>query len=212
MFTGIIEDLGVIQSIKLSSHSAMLRISSNLILSDLKIGDSIAVNGICLTATSFDSDSFTVDVMPETLRKTNLGELKHGHKVNLERALTLSARLGGHLVSGHIDGVGKIRKRFNQDIATIIEIQYPPELGKYLVPKGSVAIDGTSLTIVEVKADSFSVSLIPHTRGLTALGEKTVGAAVNLEADVIAKYLEKLMNRKESGGISKAFLTENGFI
>ncbi len=227
MFTGIIEDLGIVQAIQKSSHSAQLHISSPLILSDLKIGDSIAVNGICLTATTFDSSSFMVDVMPETLQKTNLGELKHGHKVNLERALTLSARLGGHLVSGHIDGTGRITKRINQDIAIVIEVQYPPTLGKYLVPKGSIAIDGTSLTVITVGSHTFSVSLIPHTRGLTTLGHKNIGDTVNLEADLIAKYLEKLVTHSKqnepvppsspvssgsSKDISLAFLAEKGFI
>ena len=211
MFTGIIEDLGIVQAIQEGSHSAKLRILSTLILSDLKIGDSIAVNGICLTATTFDSSSFTVDVMPETLRKTNLGELKHGHKVNLERALTLTTRLGGHLVSGHIDGTGKIAKLISQDNAVVFEIQYPSSLAKYLVPKGSIAIDGTSLTIVDVEPQTFSVSLIPHTRGVTGLGHKKAGDTVNLEADVIAKYLEKLIPRS-STGISRTFLAENGFL
>jgi len=227
MFTGIIEALGIVQAVQQGSNSAKLRISSPLILSDLKIGDSIAVNGICLTATTFDSSSFTVDVMPETMQKTNLGELKHGHKVNLERALTLSTRLGGHLVSGHIDTTGRITKLINQDIAIVFEIQHPPYLAKYLVPQGSIAIDGTSLTIVNVGPHTFSVSLIPHTRGLTTLGHKKAGDTVNLEADVIAKYLEKLLSHSEQNqpgqptlrnpspsakDISMAFLAEKGFI
>jgi len=220
MFTGIVEDLGKVQSLQKGSHSARLRITSGLIVSDVKLGDSIAVNGICLTVTSFDSSGFTVDVMLETLKKTTLGELKPGQEVNLERALRLSDRLGGHLVSGHIDGVGTVIKRTEQDIAVVMRINYPPQLGKYLVPKGSVAIDGTSLTVVDVQPDSFSVSLIPHTRGITTLGHKQTGDTVNLEMDVVAKYLEKIVLTQRcenpeqtgaTGGLNLAFLAENGF-
>ena len=220
MFTGIIEDLGKIQSVQRGSHSVKLRIASELIVSDVKAGDSIAVNGICLTVTAYDSSSFTVDVMPETLKKTNLAELKPGQEVNLERALRLSDRLGGHLVSGHIDGVGTIITSVKQDIAVVMEISYPRELGKYLVPKGSVAVDGASLTVVEVRADSFTVSLIPHTRGITTLGRKQPGQTVNLEMDVIAKYLEKLISprgyttspEQTTGGLNLEFLAHHGFI
>lgn len=220
MFTGIIEDLGKVQSIQKGSHSAKLRIASALIVSDVKVGDSIAVNGICLTVTSYDSAGFVVDVMPETLKRTNLGELKPGQEVNLERALRLSDRLGGHLVSGHIDGVGTLSKCEKQDIAVILEITYPRELGKYLVAKGSVAIDGTSLTVVDVRPDSFTVSLIPHTRGITTLGRRQPGDTVNLEMDVVAKYLEKLISfrgenqspAQTSGGVNIKLLAENGFL
>lgn len=220
MFTGIIEELGVVQSLRQSSHSAQLRISAPLVVSDLKAGDSIAVNGICLTVTAFDSTSFTVDVMPETMQRTNLRELKTGSKVNLERALRLSDRLGGHLVSGHVDGVGTICSRMRQDIAVVLGISFPPELGKYLVPKGSIAIDGTSLTIVTVEARHFSVSLIPHTRGITTLGHKNIGDTVNLEVDLIARYLEKLVTGSgpvkpvapSSGALSLDFLSQKGFL
>ncbi len=216
MFTGIIEDLGIIKSLQTTQKSAKVHIQSPLIVSDLKTGDSIAVNGICLTATSFDTASFSVDVMMETLQKTNLGKLKPGQKVNLERALRLSDRLGGHLVSGHIDATGTIQEKTIQEIAIVLKITYPPKMDKYLIPKGSVAIDGTSLTIVEVKPPCFTVSLIPHTRGLTTLGFKDVGDTVNLEFDIIAKYLEKLKNSSQtlndaSPEIGLAFLAENGF-
>lgn len=184
----------------------------------MKLGDSIAVNGVCLTVVSFSSAGFTAEVMAETLAKTNLGDLSPGMKVNLERALRLSDRLGGHLVSGHVDGVGVITGKTQQDIAVVTEITYPQSMGKYLIPKGSVAIDGISLTIVNVSAAAFTVSLIPHTRGLTTLGLKKPGDKVNLEADVVAKYLEKLFQRKfsentiDSAGINAAFLAKHGFI
>lgn len=218
MFTGIIEELGTVQVIKKGGNSAKIAISAPLVVSDVKLGDSIAVNGICLTVTEFEKEKFTAEVMAETLAKTNLGDLLPGTKVNLERALRLSDRLGGHLVSGHVDGVGRIIRQTREDIAIITEISYPQELGKYLIVKGSVAIDGISLTVVSVTPAAFTVSLIPHTRGMTTLGLKKAGDKVNLEADVIAKYLEKLTEKKDdgqgthSGGIGISFLAEHGFI
>jgi riboflavin synthase len=218
VFTGIIEELGTVQSIVKGANSAKIRLHAPFIVSDVKLGDSIAVNGICLTVVAFDSATFTAEAMAETLAKTNLGDLEPGEKVNLERALRLSDRLGGHLVSGHVDGVGTITRQSKHDIAIVTEINYPSPLGKYMVPKGSIAIDGISLTIVEVNTKAFTVSLIPHTRGITTLGFKKVGDKVNLEVDVIAKYLEKLtMKEKEEqnsqpGGISLSFLAEQGFI
>ncbi len=218
MFTGIIEELGTVQSVVKGTNSAQIRIHAPIIVSDVKLGDSIAVNGVCLTVVAFDSATFTAEAMAETLAKTNLGDLKSGEKVNLERALRLNDRLGGHLVSGHVDGVGTITRQVKEDIAIVTEISYPSHLGKYLVPKGSVAIDGISLTIVQVNGHTFTVALIPHTRGITTLGFKKVGDRVNLEADVISKYLEKLiMKEKEEqsdrgGGLSLSFLAEQGFI
>lgn len=218
MFTGIIEELGTVQAIVKGADSAKIRLHAPLVVSDVKLGDSIAVNGICLTVVAFDSATFTAEVMAETLDKTSLGDVRPGEKVNLERALRLSDRLGGHLVSGHVDGVGTIIRQSKHDIAIVTEITYPSPLGKYMVPKGSVAIDGISLTIVEVNPRTFTVSLIPHTRGLTTLGFKKVGDKVNLEVDIIAKYLEKLtLQGKEAensqpGGISISFLAEQGFI
>lgn len=171
-----------------------------------------------MTVVGFNAGTFTAEVMAETLAKTNLGDLLSGTKVNLERALRLSDRLGGHLVSGHVDGVGMIIHQIRQDIAIITEIAYPKDMRKYLIPKGSIAIDGISLTIIDVTPSAFTVSLIPHTRGITTLGLKKVGNKVNLEADMIAKYLEKLAMQKEndidikSGGIGVSFLAEHGFI
>jgi riboflavin synthase len=213
----------VLQSIVKGASSARLRVSAPLIVTDVKPGDSIAVNGVCLTVTAFDSLGFTAEAMAETLSKTNLGDLRPGEKVNLERALRLSDRLGGHLVSGHVDGVGTIIRQTSHDIALITEISYPPLLEKYLVPRGSVAVDGISLTITGVNSGSFTVSLIPHTRGMTTLGFKKAGDKVNIEADLIARYLGKLsggankgqddaLKNSEAGGLSLSFLAEHGFV
>lgn len=219
MFTGIIEETGIVKSVIKGSRSAAIKLEASLVVSDVKLGDSIAVNGICLTVVDFDSCHFTAEAMAETLDKTTLGGLKYGDKVNLERALRLSDRLGGHLVSGHVDGVGVISGQTRHDIAIVTEITYPPEIGKFLVPKGSIAIDGISLTVVDVNSKVFSVALIPHTRGITALGLKKTGDRVNLEADVIAKYLEKLSkyvslrDENEAGPkLDKEFLIKNGFL
>ncbi|UNC92780.1 riboflavin synthase [Candidatus Contubernalis alkaliaceticus] len=217
MFTGIVEELGVIQGLELDSSNPALAINAQIILSDVKIGDSISVNGVCLTVISFDSSLFKVEVMPETLRNTGLYELKRGDRVNLERALALGDRLGGHLVSGHIDGVGTIRKKNRESNALVIEINAPPEIMKYAVPKGSMAVDGISLTIVQVKGDSFTVSLIPHTAENTTLGFKAAGSQVNLEGDMIGKYVENFMSarRKEdspSRGLTMNDLADNGFL
>ncbi|MDO9573969.1 MAG: riboflavin synthase [Candidatus Contubernalis sp.] len=217
MFTGIVEELGIIQGLELDSANPALVIKAQIILSDLKIGDSISVNGVCLTVVFFDSGSFKVEVMPETLRKTGLYELKRGDRVNLERALALGGRLGGHLVSGHIDGVGTIRKKNRESNALVIEINAPMEIMKYAVPKGSMAIDGISLTIAQVKEDSFTVSLIPHTAENTTLGFKAAGSQVNLEGDMIGKYVEKFIfaRRKEDSpgkGLTLKDLADNGFL
>lgn len=193
-------------------------ITAPLVVADVKLGDSIAVNGICLTVVDFNAGTFTAEVMAETLAKTNLGDLLPGTKVNLERALRLCDRLGGHLVSGHVDGTGMIIRQTRHDIAIVTEISYPKDIGKYLITKGSIAIDGISLTIIDLTSSAFTVSLIPHTRGITTLGLKKAGDKVNLEADVIAKYLEKLVTKKEnnidnnSGNIEISFLAEHGFI
>ncbi len=217
MFTGIVEELGVIHGLELENASPSLGMKANVILSDMKIGDSISVNGVCLTVISFDSDSFKAEVMPETLRKTALLDLKRGDRVNLERALSLGDRLGGHLVSGHIDGVGMIRKKQRESNALVIEIQAPPEILKYAIPKGSMAVDGISLTVVEVMGDSFTVSLIPHTAEYTTLGFKSAGSRVNLEGDVIGKYVEKFMSARREGqesqkGLTLKDLAEKGFL
>jgi len=216
VFTGIVEELGTIKGIEVNGLNPSIEVLATEILSDIKIGDSISVNGVCLTVISYKKDSFKVEVMPETLRKTGLAELKRGHKVNLERALSLKDRLGGHIVTGHIDGVGKIIKKYMEANAVVLEIDAPSEVLKYVIPKGSIAIDGISLTVVEVKQGSFTVSLIPHTAGITTLGLKIIGDKLNLEGDLIGKYVEKFISVQKhgenSGNISMKDLLENGFI
>ncbi len=219
MFTGIVEEIGHLKSRTGSGGGAQLVIQAEKVLADLQIGDSIAVNGVCLTATAIDRGSFTAAVMPETLRKTNLHELVPGQPVNLERALALGERLGGHLVSGHIDGLGILERRFREGNALIFYFQAPPVLLRYVIPKGSIALDGVSLTVAAVEDTRFSVSLIPHTAEKTILGGKQAGRTVNLEVDMIGKYVEKLLqpyqagSQKEAGEtITVSRLLENGFI
>ena len=217
MFTGIVEELGAVASLLRGADSANLAIVARVVLQQLKLGDSIAVNGVCLTVTSFNERQFSADVMAETLAKTNLGSLKPGDKVNLERALALGDRLGGHLVSGHIDGVGRIIKLARHDIAMVVTIAAPAEVMRYIIRKGSVAIDGISLTVVDYTPDSFSVSLIPHTAAATTLGFKQVSASVNLEGDMIGKYIEKWFTagaekERPGQGMSAEFLAQHGFL
>lgn len=215
MFTGIIEEIGYVKRINQQSRSAQIEIKADKVLGDVAVGDSIAVNGVCLTVVAFDSQHFTADVMPETISKTNLRELKPGSPVNLERALKLGGRLGGHIVQGHVDAVGTIVEKQILEIAIIYRIATEPELLQYVVPKGSVAIDGISLTVVDVFQDSFTVSLIPHTAHETVLGEKKPGDRVNLESDIIGRYVKHLMNRnhgEERQALNLSFLAEHGFI
>jgi riboflavin synthase len=213
MFTGIIEEKGVIKSIRLGAKSSELAITAKRILEDVKIGDSISTNGICLTVTSFTTGQFTVDVMPETLRQTSLSTLKNGSAVNLERALRLSDRLGGHLVSGHIDGTGKVSKVWTEDNATWINISAEPSILKYIISRGSIALDGVSLTVTHVDSRSFSVSVIPHTQISTTLTEKRPGDLVNIECDMIAKYVERFTsNNKQHQAIDLEFLAQNNFL
>ena len=215
MFTGIIEELGTIRSIRRGAASAVLSIGAEAVLSDLRIGDSVAVNGVCLTATGVDGSGFTADVMHETLRRSSLGALGPGSRVNLERAIAADGRFGGHIVSGHIDGTGTIAERRRDDNAVWYTVSAPPALLRYIVEKGSVAIDGISLTVASVEADRFSVSVIPHTAAVTLLGAKGPGDVVNLETDIIGKYVERLLRPADTptarSGISLEFLAENGF-
>ena len=214
MFTGIVEEMGVIRSIRRGAHSAVLSIGAEAVLSDLKTGDSVAVNGVCLTATAVEGRGFTADVMHETLLRSSLGALGPGSPVNLERAMAAGGRFGGHIVSGHIDGTGTITERRRDDNAVWYTVSAPALL-RYIVEKGSIAIDGISLTVASVAADRFSVSVIPHTAAVTVLGRKRPGDIVNLETDIIGKYVEKLLRPAEDtapkGGISLEFLMENGF-
>ena len=215
MFTGIVEELGTIRSIRRGAASAVLSIGAEAVLSDLRIGDSVAVNGVCLTATGVDGSGFTADVMHETLRRSSLGALGPGSRVNLERAIAADGRFGGHIVSGHIDGTGTIAERRRDDNAVWYTVSAPPALLRYIVEKGSVAIDGISLTVASVEADRFSVSVIPHTAAVTLLGAKGPGDVVNLETDIIGKYVERLLRPADTpaarSGISLEFLAENGF-
>lgn len=210
MFTGIIEELGVVDSI----GAGRLAIKASKVLEDVSLGDSIAVNGVCLTVTSFDRGHFTADVMPETIRRTALRELRKGSPVNLERALTLSSRLGGHIVSGHIDGVGEIESFTEEGNAVLLKIKAEEKLLHYIVEKGSVALDGISLTVAQVTEADFTVSLIPHTRQVTNLHAKQPGSPINIETDVLGKYVEKLLGGKteaKKSGLTREFLLQNGF-
>jgi riboflavin synthase len=211
MFTGIIEEIGKIKQINKGSKSIKLTIAAKRVLEDTKVGDSIATNGVCLTVTDMTSDAFTVDVMYETMNRTNMKDNTIGSLLNLERALTLNARLGGHLVSGHIDGLGTVQAIVKEDIAKIITIKTDPALLKYIIPKGSVAIDGISLTVIHVTNHDFTVSIIPHTQSQTSLDAKKIGDSVNLECDLIAKHVEKLLNNKTSSTISEDMLKKYGY-
>ena len=214
MFTGLIEDLGMIREIDKGAKSAKLTINTEINLEEVRIGDSIAVNGVCLTVVKKESQVFTVEVMWETIQKTNFKNLLPGTKVNLERALQLGGRLDGHMVSGHVDGVGIITRKDIFEIAEAIEIEADREITRYLIKKGSISIDGISLTMVDVLNKGFTVSLIPHTRNKTTLGIKKVGDTVNLEVDMLAKYIEKLMNNQQDQGKGVTYekLIENGFM
>ena len=190
MFTGIVEELGTVGSIK----SGVLIVGASLVLEDLDIKDSICVNGACLTVTELTGTGFQVDVVPETLRRTNLGALTSGSKVNLERSLQMGGRLGGHIVQGHVDGTGEISSITEDGDAYLYSFAVSPELSRYIVQKGFICVDGISLTVVDCADDEFTVTLIPYTREHTVLGTKSEGNKVNLEADIMAKYIEKLSN------------------
>ncbi len=215
MFTGIVEEKGTLVRLQSGSGLGKIQIKAEKVLQGTKIGDSIAVNGVCLTVVELKGNGFTADVMPETLKRSNLGELSPGSSVNLERAMPAEGRFGGHIVSGHIDGTGKITKVWREQNAVWYTIDAPKELMRYIVEKGSIAIDGTSLTVADTTKDSFSVSIIPHTLGETILGEKKPGDKVNLENDIIGKYVEQLMQPKETEsrerGLTKDFLFQAGF-
>ncbi len=194
MFTGIIEEVGTLLSVEKGGEAFQLNVKGKRVLEDVKLGDSISTNGVCLTVVDFSRDRFRADVMPETLRKSNLGDLKVGDSVNLERAMAIGDRFGGHMVSGHIDGMGKISKYRKEKNATWIRVDCDRNLLRYMIPKGSIAIDGTSLTIASVDSKGFEVSIIPLTGEDTTLLKKTLGAKVNLECDMVGKYIEKFMN------------------
>ena len=222
MFTGIVEELGKIRSIQVKSQDAILEIQATDVLSDAKIGDSIAVDGACLTIRFLTSEAFTVDVSAETLRRTTLGERKVGDPVNLERSLRLSDRLGGHLVLGHVDEVATICGWKDEGDASVMQVTINSSTKPYIAYKGSVTVDGVSLTVSNLHADAFEVALIPHTKDVTTLGTKRTGAKVNLEVDIIARYLETLLKNTEgkkdwigqsnSETLNLNFLTKHGYI
>lgn len=196
MFTGIVEEIGHVHSVRRNGPSLRLVLSGAVVLEDVKLGDSISVNGICLTVTDFDRSTFSVDVMPETLKASSLDGVRPGTRVNLERAMPANGRFGGHFVSGHVDGVGRIVKKRPLANAVYFDIECETSLLRYIVPKGSISVDGTSLTVFDVSARGFTLSLIPHTYRETVLGQKQVGEAVNLECDMLAKYMENLMQQQ----------------
>ena len=194
MFTGIVEEIGSIAAIQpVKSLGSRLKIKASKVLEDVNLGDSIAVNGICLTVTEYSSREFAVDVMPETMKHSNLGSLKVNSPVNLERAMAANGRFGGHIVSGHVDGTAKLIKKEEQANAIIYNFQGQDQLMKYMIPRGSITIDGISLTLIRVEGNEFAVSIIPHTKDVTILGAKKVGDMVNIETDMMAKYVERLL-------------------
>ncbi|QDQ02174.1 riboflavin synthase [Lysinibacillus fusiformis] len=212
MFTGIIEDVGAVKTLQNNKQSMKITVISAKMVSDVKLGDSIAVNGVCLTVTHFNGQELTMDVMPETVKATNLQQLAIGDAVNLERAMPADGRFGGHFVSGHVDGVGKILRKRPMANAVYIDIELSEELMSYCIPKGSITIDGTSLTIFHVENNSVTVSLIPHTYKETILGMKNVGASVNIETDLLGKYiLHQLQRGQVTSAITREYLVKHGF-
>lgn len=216
MFTGIIEEVGTVRRVLSGGTAGEISIRAAAVLEGTHIGDSIAVNGVCLTVTGMTGEGFTADVMPETLRRTNLGRLSSDSRVNLERAMAAGGRFGGHIVSGHIDGVGTIRSMRREENAVWVTIAAPTPILRLIVEKGSIAIDGVSLTVAEVTSETFSVSIIPHTGAQTILLSKRPGEQVNLENDVVGKYVQRLLEpyqteTPKSGGITEEFLMQYGF-
>lgn len=211
MFTGLIEELGIVASFIRGAQLAKLVISVGKELASTKVGESLAVNGVCLTVTTVRRNFLEFDISAETLKKSTLADLKISDKVNLERALPVAGRLGGHLVSGHIDGVGEIRKKIPQDKGFEFHFSLPSDLLRYLVPKGSIAIDGISLTVADLRNDLLVVSVIPHTSKATSLADKNIGEKVNIEVDMLSKYIEKHLH-KQMGGINEEILNQVGYM
>ena len=217
LFTGIIEETGKIKSIKRGASSASLYVLADKVLEGTKTGDSICVNGVCLTVTSLDENGFCADVMDETIRRSSLGKLSAGSEVNLERAMPANGRFGGHMVSGHIDGTGIISDITREEMAVVYRIKTDEAMMRYIVTKGSVALDGISLTVAASDDKSFTVSIIPHTGSHTTLSSKKVGDIINIETDIYGKYIEKLNSKKKPSKLDSyesatEFLAENGFI
>ena len=216
MFTGLVEELGRLKRLQQGSAWGKITVEAKKVLDNIQLGDSIAINGVCLTVVDFTANDFTADVMAETLEKSNLGSLKPGTQVNLERALRPTDRMGGHIVQGHVDGIGHIILDEQIGIARLIKIETSPNVLAFIVSKGSIAIDGISLTVVEIKDNWFSVSLIPHSAAMTTLGFKKRGDQVNLETDIVGRYLYKFLNHTpeapSSRSIDLRFLAESGFL
>jgi riboflavin synthase len=214
LFTGLIEDLGTLRELRRGAAEVRLTVATALPMSELTLGESIAVNGICLTVVAFGNGTFSADVSVETVACTTLAELSPGHRVNLERALRLSDRLGGHLVSGHVDGIGTVIESTREGNATRFTFRVPTELSRYLVGKGSVAVDGVSLTVNTVAGETFSLAVIPHTLAMTTLQALVVGGRVNIETDIIGKYVERLVRGGEGkeSAIDRQFLAKHGFL
>lgn len=216
MFTGIVEEIGTVKSLKIKEPSGQIEIKAKTVLEGTNIGDSIAVNGVCLTVTGMSGDSFSADIMAETFRRSSLKNCCMGAKVNLERAMAANGRFGGHIVSGHIDGTGEIVSCLSEGNAIWVKIKTSPEILQLIVQKGSICIDGISLTVAALDSDSFSVSVIPHTKEQTTLLSKKPGDLVNLENDVVAKYVERLLfgqkkEEEKTSNLTMDFLIENGF-
>jgi riboflavin synthase len=212
VFTGIVEEIGTLRGLRVGASSATLEVAATTVLEGTAVGDSILTDGVCLTVTRIGADGFVADVMPETVRRTTLGERRAGDRLNLERAMTLSSRLGGHLVSGHVDGVGTILGARRDENALVVELEAPEAVSRVSVAQGSVALDGVSLTIVAVEGDRLRVSLIPHTASVSTLSRLARGVRVNLEADLIAKYVHAFVaGRKPGGGLTWEKLAEAGF-
>jgi riboflavin synthase len=199
MFSGIVAEVGTVKAFEENREAASLTIEASPAFRDVALGESIAVNGVCLTVVDYRESTFVLDVSPETLRATNLGELRAGDGVNLERSLCLNDRIGGHLVSGHVDGVGRITDKRPEANALHYDMQVPKDLMRYIVPKGSIAVDGISLTVVACRPDGFQVTIIPHTAAVTTIGRKALGATVNLECDMIGKYVERALQARLEG-------------
>lgn len=216
MFTGLVEEMGVVRRFVRETKSARLSLLARRVLEDLSVGDSITVNGVCLTVTDKTDQEFTADLSPETLTVTNLGSLAVGDAVNLERAMRVDGRLGGHFVSGHIDGVGRIRDRRSEDEAMLLSIEIPKDLLRYCVRKGSITVDGISLTINQVTEKDIQVAIIPHTAKVTTLGLKVIGSEVNLECDLIGKYVERLLQGSGPEGapqkVDRDYLRRRGLL
>lgn len=211
MFTGIVEELGSVQRVLPGSQAGKIEIAASTVLEGTRIGDSIAVNGVCLTVVELASGGFAADVMPETLRRSNLGSLHAGDLVNLERAMAVDGRFGGHIMSGHIDGMGRVREVQRERNALVFAIEAPREILALVVEKGSIAIDGISLTVANVGPTWFTVSIIPHTAASTVLAHRRAGDTVNLENDIIGKYVQRLIGQEPENELSLEFLRANGF-